>query len=191
MKNRGIALIISGPSGAGKGTLTKMLMEEFPDIQFSISYTTRKPRPGEIDGKDYVFVSKEEFEKLIKEDMFAEWANVHGNYYGTPKREIEEKLNRGFDVVFDIDVQGARNLRQNLTEGVFVFILPPSIEELKQRLKKRGGDDPDTIDTRIRNAKKEMETSQEFDYAVLNDDLSRAYEMIRCIYLSSKCKVRK
>ncbi len=137
MKNRGIALIISGPSGAGKGTLTKMLMEEFPDIQFSISYTTRKP-DQEIDGKDYVFVSKEEFEKLIKEDMFAEWANVHGNYYGTPKREIEEKLNRGFDVVFDIDVQGARNLRQNLTEGVFVFILPPSIEELKQRLKKKG-----------------------------------------------------
>ena len=191
MENKGIALIISGPSGAGKGTLVKMLIEEFPNIQFSISYTTRKPREGEIDGIDYVFISKEEFKKLIEKDMFAEWANVHGNYYGTPRKEIEEKLNKGFDVVFDIDVQGAKNLKQNLRQGVFVFILPPSIEELKRRLIKRGSDDPKTIEIRLKNAQKEMESIDEFEYVILNDDLNKAYDKLRCIYLSAKCKVRR
>ena len=191
MENKGIALIISGPSGAGKGTLVKMLIEEFPNIQFSISYTTRKPREGEIDGIDYVFISKEEFKKLIKEDMFAEWANVHGNYYGTPRKEIEEKLNKGFDVVFDVDVQGAKSLKQSLRQGVFVFILPPSIEELKRRLIKRGSDDPKTIEIRLKNAQKEMEAIDEFEYVILNDDLNKAYDNLRCIYLSAKCRVRR
>ncbi|GAB6163243.1 guanylate kinase [Desulfothermus naphthae] len=191
MENKGIALIISGPSGAGKGTLVKMLIEEFPNIQFSISYTTRKPREGEIDGIDYVFISKEEFKKLIKEDMFAEWANVHGNYYGTPRKEIEEKLNKGFDVVFDVDVQGAKSLKQSLRQGVFVFILPPSIDELKRRLVRRGGDDPKTIEIRLKNAQKEMEAIDEFEYVILNDDLNKAYDNLRCIYLSAKCRVRR
>ena len=191
MKNKGIALIISGPSGAGKGTLVKMLIEEFPNIQFSISYTTRKPREGEIDGRDYVFITKEEFEKLIEKNMFAEWASVHGNYYGTPRKEIEEKLNKGLDVVFDIDVQGAKNLKQSLRQGVFVFILPPSIEELKRRLVKRGSDDPKTIEIRLKNAQKEMEAIDEFEYVILNDDLNKAYDSLRCIYLSAKCKVRR
>lgn len=191
MENKGIALIISGPSGAGKGTLVKMLIEEFPNIQFSISYTTRKPREGEIDGIDYVFISKEEFKKLIKEDMFAEWANVHGNYYGTPRKEIEEKLNKGFDVVFDVDVQGAKSLKQSLRQGVFVFILPPSIDELKRRLVRRGGDDPTTIEIRLKNAQKEMEAIDEFEYVILNDDLNKAYDNLRCIYLSAKCRVRR
>jgi len=190
-KNKGIALIISGPSGAGKGTLVKMLIKEFPNIQFSISYTTRKPREGEIDGVDYVFISKKEFKKLIEKDMFAEWAKVHGNYYGTPRKEIEEKLNKGFDVVFDIDVQGAKNLKQNLRQGVFVFILPPSIDELKRRLIKRGSDDPKTIEIRLKNAQKEMEAIDEFEYVILNDDLNKAYDYLRCIYLSTKCKVRR
>ncbi len=191
MKNRGVALIISGPSGVGKGTLLKMLMKEFPEINFSISYTTRKPRPGEIDGVDYVFVTKGRFFELVKEGMFAEWAEVHGNYYGTPKQEIENKLNKGIDVVFDIDVQGAVQLKQNLEDGVFVFILPPSLEELEKRLKKRRTDNEETIKIRLDNSKKEIKKYVEFDYVIVNDYLDDAYDKLRCIYLATKVRVRK
>jgi guanylate kinase len=191
MKSRGLAFVVSGPSGVGKGTLVRRLMDEFPNIKFSISYTTRKPRKGEQHGIDYFFVEKEEFEALINKNFFVEWAIVHTNYYGTPRQEIEKKLAKGFDVIFDIDVQGARKLRQNLKDGVFVFILPPSIEELRRRLENRSTDTHKSIEIRLKNAKKEMNAAREFDFVVINDELEKAYETLRCIYLAQKCKVRE
>lgn len=190
-QNRGIALVVSGPSGVGKGTLIGMLMNEFKNLEFSISYTTRKPRPNEIDGVHYYFVSKEEFKKMIDENKFAEWAEVHGNFYGTPIDEIEKKLKKGVDVVFDIDVQGARQLKRNLPSGIFIFIMPPSMDELKNRLIKRSQDPISDIEIRLKNAQKEINSSREFDYIVVNDDLNVAYEQLRCIYVSMKLKVRK
>ncbi len=189
-KNRGVALIVSGPSGVGKGTLISMLMKEFKNIKFSVSYTTRKPREDEINGVHYFFVSKEEFQKMIEQDKFAEWAQVHGNFYGTPKQEIEQKLRQGVDVIFDIDVQGARQLRGTLSDGEFVFIMPPSMDELEKRLIKRSSDSHLEIEIRLKNAEQEVKQSSFFDYIIVNDDLERAYESLRCIYLASKLKVR-
>lgn len=191
IQNRGVALIVSGPSGVGKGTLISMLMKEFENIRFSISYTTRRPREGEIHGVHYFFVSKEEFKKMIEQDKFAEWAQVHGNFYGTPKVEIEQKLKQGLDVIFDIDVQGAKQLKKNLADGEFVFIMPPSMDELKKRLLKRSSDPILDIEIRLKNAEKEIKDASFFDYVIVNDDLDLAYENLRCIYLSSKLKVRK
>ena len=189
MKDKGIALVISGPSGAGKGTLVKMLTQEFPNITFSVSYTTRSPRRGEKQGIDYFFVDKERFKELVERDFFAEWAQVHGNFYGTPKIEIEQRLDKGLDVIFDIDVQGARKLKQNLKDGVFVFIMPPGIEELRDRLEKRGTDSKEVVEKRLKNAKKEIDAAREFDFIVVNDILSEAYERLRCIYIAQKSRV--
>ncbi len=191
MNKAGIALVISGPSGVGKGTLVNMLREEFPSLEFSISYTTRNPRRGEVHGKDYYFVSREEFNRLIREDFFAEWAKVHSNYYGTPREEIDKKLRQGIDVVFDIDVQGARQLKRNLEEATFVFVMPPSIEELGKRLKKRSTETEKHIEMRLQNALEEMRFAEEFDYIVVNDNLKEAYNILRCIFISQHFRTRK
>ncbi len=191
MNKMGIALVISGPSGVGKGTLVNMLRKEFPSLEFSISYTTRSPREGEVDGKDYFFVSKEKFKRLIEEDFFAEWARVHSNYYGTPKEEIERKLKQGIDVVFDIDVQGARQLKKSIKEAICVFIMPPSVEELRNRLKKRSTETEDHIEMRLQNALEEMKLAEEFDYIVVNDNLSKAYETLRCIFIAQHFRTEK
>jgi guanylate kinase len=180
----GLALIITAPSGAGKSTLIKRLLKEFPRLGFSVSRTTRAPRPGEKDGVDYRFTGREEFKALIGQGHFAEWAEVHGNYYGTPKQAVLDLLAAGRDVIFDIDVQGAKQLRENLGLGRTVFILPPSRQELERRLTGRGSDSPETIARRLANAKGEIAQAGWFERVIINDDLEEAYGLLRAIYLA-------
>ncbi|MBT8763575.1 guanylate kinase [Desulfohalobiaceae bacterium Ax17] len=187
-ESKGLLLVISAPSGTGKSTLISMLRKDFPELNFSISYTTRKPRPGEVHGRDYFFVSKDEFLRLKQKDFFAEWALVHSNFYGTPKEMTLRALQQGQDLVFDIDVQGARQLKESLGLGCYVFIFPPSFEALKERLQKRGTDDEKTIAKRLENAKAEISQSHFFDYWLINDDLNKAYEQLRSIVVAEKLR---
>lgn len=185
MRREGIALVLSAPSGAGKTTLIKRLLTEFPHFGYSVSCTTRQPRQGEEHGKDYFFLSREEFERRRAEQAFAEWAEVHGNFYGTPLTPVKEMLRRGQDVLFDIDVQGAAQLKLTLEEAAFVFILPPSMGELERRLRGRGLDDEDTIQRRLTNARQEMLEARWYDALVVNDNLDAAYDALRAVYLAA------
>lgn len=178
---KGLLLIISAPSGAGKSTLINMLIREYPWFGFSISYTTRAPRPGEVNGRDYYFVEHEQFLSLREENFFAEWAEVHGNFYGTPSQMVIEAVNAGQSLIFDIDVQGAAQLKNNLNMGVSVFILPPSLQQLKQRLTKRGSDSSEIIEQRLRNAHQEIIESRVFDYWLVNDNLQKAFDDLKAI----------
>ena len=181
----GILLVVSSPSGAGKTTLCKRLRAEFPGLGFSISYTTRPPRPGETDGVEYRFVQQSDFQDMIARDELAEYAMVHGHMYGTPARRIEEGLARGEDLLFDIDYQGGRQLRASFhSDVVLVFIVPPSLDELERRLRVRGTDSEDVIQRRLRVAREELRHYAEYDYLVMNDDLERAYDALRAVYLA-------
>jgi guanylate kinase len=181
----GIVLVLCAPSGTGKTTLTRRLLEEFHRFEFSVSYTTRQPREGEKHGKDYFFVSEDEFNEKREAGFFAEWAEVHGNYYGTPKEETLRKLAAGKDILFDIDVQGAGQLHGSLKQGCYVFILPPSRGELERRLRGRGTDSEATIAKRLANAEKEMQQAHWFNAWIVNDDLDRAYDELRSAYLAA------
>ncbi len=180
--------VISGPSGCGKSTLVKKVMSRVANVDFSVSHTTRKRRGSERDKIDYHFVSKAEFEDLIKTDRFAEWAKVHGHYYGTSKREIEAKAGKK-DLLLDIDVQGAQQIRKKYKKAVFVFILPPVYNELKARLKKRGDESKKAIEKRLETAKKEIRSYPGFDYIVINEDLDRAVEELASVILSRRCEL--
>ena len=186
----GTALVISAPSGCGKTTLARRLTREFPDFSYSVSYTTRGPRGPERDGIDYHFVDQEKFQQLISQDFFAEWAEVHGNFYGTPLHEIEELLGQGRDVLLDVDVQGARQLKEKLP-GLYVFILPPSRKALEERLLRRGTDSPEVIHRRMGNAADEIAQAVLFDAWVVNDDLDEAYDELRAAFLAQRLKPSK
>ncbi|MDT8318590.1 MAG: guanylate kinase [bacterium] len=181
MNKKGIIFIISAPSGAGKTTLCKDLMLEFPDIKFSISCTTRKMRPGEVDGKDYHFISKDQFKKIADEGDFAEWAEVHGELYGTTVKELKKAAKEGFDLILDIDWQGARQIKEKINDCVYIFIHPPSLEELENRLRKRGKDSDETIKKRLKNAKEEMSHSGWYDHNITNDKLTEAMARLKSI----------
>jgi guanylate kinase len=184
---RGLLLVISSPSGAGKTTLARRLAGEF-DIRFSVSYTTRSPRSGEVDGRDYSFVSPECFDRMVADQQFAEWAVVHGNRYGTSIVTVEQSLAGGTDCLFDVDYQGGRQIRKLWpAESVLCFILPPSMLELEKRLRRRATDAPEVIERRLAMACKELEHYGEYDYLVVNDDLSRAYDQLRSIYIAARC----
>ena len=170
-----LLLIVSSPSGAGKTTLTRHLLQQFPKLTFSISHTTRPPRPGEQDGRDYHFVDRDTFESMREAGRFAEWALVHGNLYGTSRDELDRARAQGcMGIVFDVDYQGARQLRASFPEAVGVFILPPSVQELHRRLVRRGADEPNVIERRYRKARLEIEHYPFFDYLVVNEDLDHA-----------------
>ncbi len=186
MSEAGFALVLTAPSGTGKSTLTKKLLNEFPDFQFSISCTTRQPREGEEDGKDYYFLDKQEFEKKIYENYFAEWAEVHGNYYGTPLREIETRLSNGSDMLFDIDIQGASQLSLALPQAHFVFLFPPNLAELEYRLRTRGTDNEEAILRRLNNARSEIKQSHWFDSWIINDDIEKAYAQLKACVVTAK-----
>lgn len=181
----GRALVISAPSGTGKSTLSEMLLKEFPNLGYSVSCTTRTARPGEIDGVHYHFLCREEFEEKKDNGAFAEWAEVHGNFYGTPLKPLRQMLLSGRDVLFDIDVQGAMQLKENLPDAVLAFIVPPSLKELENRLLTRGHDNRQTITRRLLNARNEIKQANKYDALIVNDDLSRAYDSLRALYIAS------
>ena len=177
----GMVLILSGPSGSGKSTIYKAAIGDLGGIEFSVSCTTRQPRPGEVDGRDYYFITHEKFDKLVAENAFAEHAEVHGNCYGTLKSELLDRVRRGIDVLLDIDVQGAAQLRALCCDSAefceaceFIFIMPPSYEELERRLRARGTETEESILRRLANAKGEMAHANEYDHIIVNDDLARA-----------------
>ena len=173
-KPEGILLLLSGPSGAGKGTICKALLEKRPDMAYSVSCTTRAPRKGEIDGKSYFFKTREEFEKMIANDGFLEHADVYGNYYGTPKAYVLDQVAQGKDIILEIDPQGALQVKRNYPNGVFVFIVPPSLTELSKRIYKRGTDAVDVIKKRLSSATAELAYASRYDYIVVNDEVERA-----------------
>jgi guanylate kinase len=188
---RGLLLILSSPSGAGKTTLAKKLLAEFPAIGFSISYTTRPPRPAETHGVDYLFVSPGEFERMAAAGDLAEWAQVHGNYYGTARAPVEAALQSGRDILFDIDWQGARDLSRAWPDDTLsVFVLPPDWATLAARLRGRGSDSEAVIERRLANALAEIEHWGEYQEVLINDDLERAYRTLRAMYLVRRYRLR-
>jgi guanylate kinase len=184
-----VMLILSSPSGAGKTTLTRRLQQEFPELRFSVSHTTRPPRATEKDGKDYHFVDKPTFERLVAEDAFIEWAEVHGNCYGTSLSEIDRAKNTGTGgMIFDIDYQGARQIRAKVPDMVGVFVLPPSMEELLRRLRGRASESEDIVQRRFQVAMREIEHYALFDYVIVNDDLERAFDALRAVVLAERSR---
>ena len=188
MPLKGLLVVVSAPSGTGKTTLCHMLLKEFENMEFSVSYTTRPPRKGEVNGKDYFFVSKEEFERMVEEGDFLEWANVYGNLYGTSKSQVLRALNEGKDILLDIDVQGALQVKKNLPEAVLIFIMPPSFDELERRLRHRGTDSEEVIKRRLETAKEEIKKAVYYDYIVVNDVLEVAFDKLKSIVTAEKCR---
>ncbi|CUN66714.1 guanylate kinase [Clostridium sp. NSJ-49] len=187
--NKGLLIVVSGPSGAGKGTICKALLEKHDDLFISVSATTRQPRAGEVDGVNYHFITKEDFIKRVEQKDFLEYAEVYGNYYGTPKSKVEEMLNSGKNVILEIDIQGALKVKENFKEGVFIFILPPSMEELKQRIIKRGSETPESLMRRFKSAYQEINYISKYNYAVVNDIVDVAVSKIEGIITAEKCRV--
>jgi guanylate kinase len=184
-----VVMIISAPSGSGKSTLVRRLIESDPKIDFSTSVTTRQPRSGEINGRSYRFITKEEFFRLREAGELLEWAEVFGNYYGTTRSVLAEAESKGHDLILDIDVQGAGQLKGKLLEAVTVFILPPSRSELETRLRNRSSDPDEVIERRLRDAVREVNNLSFYDYIVVNDNLEESFNRLRSILVAERCRV--
>ena len=191
IKRKGVFFVLSAPSGAGKTTLCTEIMNIFPEIKLSISYTTRNKREGEINGQDYHFVDKDKFNEMIKENSFAEWAEVHGYFYGTSIETITQAEETGKDLILDIDWQGAKQIKQSLDTGIYIFILPPSLQELEKRLRKRGKDSEEVIKKRLSNAKEEIEQAPCYDYNITNDNLEESISCLKSIIIAERCRPEK
>lgn len=189
--SKGFLLVISGPSGIGKGTICKRLFERNKDLVFSISATTREPRRGEIDGVNYFFIDEEKFSEMIKNNEFLEYAHVHSNRYGTPKRFVDEQVERGEIVILEIDVQGALQVRDLYPEAVLIFLIPPSLDELKRRIIKRGTETEDDMKIRLNNALKELKYVNKYDYAIINNELDDAIKRIETVIEAEKLKSKR
>jgi len=188
MKREGLTIILSAPSGAGKTSLCHELFKIFPEIRESVSFTTREPRAGEVQDEAYHFVSREKFMDMVEQDAFAEWATVHGNMYGTALRTLEDARKKGVDLVLDIDCQGARRLKEQFDGGIYVFILPPSMSELRRRLETRSSDSQEVIERRIIRAADEIKESRWYDYIIINDDFDTACRDLSAIIISHRHK---
>ena len=187
---KGFAIIISAPSGTGKTTICNSLRENIPDLKFTISHTTRKIREGEVDGVDYIFISKNEFENKIKNNDFLEWAQVHGNYYGTSLESVDTTLNKGYDTLLEIDIQGVKSLRKMNYQGTYIIIFPPSVKELEVRLRKRGSDSEEKILQRVETGKKEIKKYKMYDYIVTNHVVKDTVNNIISIMQAEKFKTQ-
>ena len=187
MNNKGTLFVITGPSGAGKGTVLKKVIQSLDGLYFSVSATTRKPREGEVDGVHYHFLTRERFEELIEKDRFLEYAQYAGNYYGTPLDPVEEHLEQGHDVILEIELQGALQVKKRLPKAVLVFIAPPSFEELESRLRGRGTETDEVIRNRLAIARQECANMDEFRFIVVNDEVDDAADRLRAIMLSCRC----
>lgn len=189
---RGVVVVVAGPSGSGKSTLVKRLLNEDPKLKWSVSYTTRPMRTGERNGRDYHFITSERFRQMIRAGEFLEYAHVHEmNYYGTGKAWIESQVSRGRDILLEVDLEGARSIRKRMREAVLVFILPPSMAELRRRLRNRRTDTPEQIERRLRTAEAEMKAAREFNYFVYNDNVDDALLRLKYIVGAERCRVRK
>ncbi len=191
MTQQGILIVLSGPSGAGKGTICKELLRSYPNLHYSVSATTRAARAGEVHGTNYWFVSQEEFQEMIAKDDLLEWANVYGNCYGTPRQYVMELLNDGKDVILEIDTQGAMQIKDKFPEGVFIYIIPPSLNELANRIYKRGTDSLESIKTRLSCATFEIDCAQHYNYVVVNDLVEEAVRKISAIITAEKCNAKR
>jgi len=189
--SRGLLLVVSGPSGAGKGTICRAMLEHRPSIRLSVSATTRKPREGEVEGLSYFFLSEDTFRGMIDRKEFIEWACFCGNYYGTPRATVEEQLAAGHDVILEIDVQGAMQVKSKFPEAVFVFVLPPSYEELEKRIVGRGTESPEVIHERLETAKREYTHIEKYNYILLNDYIDGAVERFSAIIDAEKLRTER
>ncbi|MBN1382967.1 MAG: guanylate kinase [Deltaproteobacteria bacterium] len=188
MQDQGLYMVVSAPSGAGKTTICKKILKMFPNIKYSVSYTTRPARSGEVDGRDYHFVSEEDFRERIANGGFAEWSENFGYLYGTSLDTLKENLHRGFDLMLDVETQGARAIKQHYPGGAFIFIMPPSMEELKKRLIGRGFEDRENLLRRINEARDMIKEYDWYDYVIFNDSLKNAVDCFRSIYLAEKSR---
>lgn len=187
-KSRGSLFIVSAPSGAGKTTLCRKLVSALPDLKFSVSYTTRHPRPEEVNNRDYTFISRDEFNSMVDKKEFIEWAEIHGELYGTSKKRLEEIMDSGIDVILDIDVQGAMQIKRKYREGTYIFILPPSIEVLKKRLEKRMMNSKEEIEKRLEKAIFEIKSYHKYDYVIINNILEDALKDLEAIMISHRVR---
>ncbi|TDF98313.1 guanylate kinase [Paenibacillus piri] len=187
-KDRGILIVLSGPSGVGKGTVCKALRQCAPDLVYSVSATTRAPREGETEGVNYFFKSREQFQQLIQDNQMLEWAEYVGNYYGTPRKFVEDTLSTGKDIILEIEVQGALKVKQTFPEGVYIFLLPPSMDELENRIVGRGTESKDAIRTRMSVAMDEIRLMEHYDYAIVNDHVEHACSRIQSIIVAEHCR---
>jgi guanylate kinase len=185
---KGILIVLSGPSGVGKGTICNLLRKRNPLLHVSISMTTRIPRSGELDGVHYYFVTRHYFQKMIQEEKLLEWACVYDHFYGTPLDKVQKKINAGIDVILEIDTQGAFQVRRLYPEAVLIFLLPPSLQELKRRITKRGSEKDEELKKRLLSACSEVRQAAKYDYIVVNDDINEAVENIKAIISSEKCR---
>ena len=187
----GTLFVVSSPSGGGKGTLIQRVLQLVPDLCYSVSYTTRAPRPGEVDGREYCFVSVKDFQAMLAAGDFLESAVVHGHLYGTSRKQVLEDTCRGRDIILEVDVQGAASVRHLVLDSVSVFILPPSFEVLRHRLIARGTDSPEELEIRLRNAPQELKSYSTFDYVIINDDADRAAAQLASIVAAERAKLKR
>ncbi len=190
-QSRGILFVVSSPSGGGKGTLIQRVLNKVANLSYSVSFTTRAPRSGEENGREYFFVTPEQFEQMVAANEFLEWANVHGKLYGTNRNQVFREISEGRDIILEVDVQGAASIRSLISDAASVFILPPSFEVLRQRLIARGTDSPEELDLRLRNAPRELQDYSTFQYVIINDDIEEAADQLTAIVHAERARLTR